>query len=89
MDILKFNEFNMLNEALPRQRSVDQLKKVMKQCAKTDIGERITDMDKEGANLQYIQNPIKTGIESYEDFEKGNKKFVSSWNLKGLKPYKD
>lgn len=89
MSILKFNEFETVNEALPRERSVKQLKRVMDMCAKTDIGERITDMGKEGANLQYIQNPIKTGIESYEDFEKKNKGFVTSWNLKGLKPYKD
>lgn len=84
MKILKFEEFEMTNEALPRQQSVNQLKKVMKQSAKTDIGNRISDMNKQGANIQYIQNPIDTGIESFEDFEKHNKKFVSSWNLKGM-----
>ena len=84
MKILKFEEFSVVNEALPRQRSVDQLKRVMKMSAKTDIGNRISDMNKQGANIQYIQNPIDTGIESYEDYEKHNKKFVSSWNLKGL-----
>ena len=72
------------NESLPRQQSVDQLKRVMKQSAKTDIGNRISDMNKQGANIQYIQNPIDTGIESYEDFEKHNKKFITSWNLKHL-----
>jgi hypothetical protein len=89
MRILKFEEFDMLNEALPRQNSVEKLKRVMKQSAKTDIGNRISDMNKQGANIQYIQNPIDTGIESYEDYEKHNKKFVSSWNLKGmLGPFK-
>ena len=89
MKILKFNEFEEVNEALPRQQSVDQLKKVMKMSAKTDIGNRISDMNKQGANIQYIQNPIETGIESREDYEKHNKKFVSSWNLKGmLGPFK-
>jgi hypothetical protein len=89
MKILRFNEFEMTNEALPSQKTVDQLKKVMKQSAKTDIGNRISDMNKQGANIQYIQNPIETGIESREDFEKHNKKFVSSWNLKGmLGPFK-
>jgi hypothetical protein len=89
MRILKFEEFDMLNEALPRQNSVKKLKRVMKQSAKTDIGNRISDMNKQGANIQYIQNPIDTGIESYEDYEKHNKKFVSSWNLKGmLGPFK-
>lgn len=89
MKILRFNEFEMTNEALPSQKTVYQLKKVMKQSAKTDIGNRISDMNKQGANIQYIQNPIETGIESKEDFEKHNKKFVSSWNLKGmLGPFK-
>jgi len=72
------------NESLPRQQSVDQLKRVMKMSAKTDIGNRISDMNKQGANIQYIQNPIDSGIESYEDFEKHNKSFVPSWNLKHL-----
>ena len=72
------------NESLPRQQSVDQLKRVMKMSAKTDIGNRISDMNKQGDNVQYIQNPIDSGIESYEDFEKKNKSFVPSWNLKHL-----
>ena len=89
MKIMRFDEFDSVNEALPRQQSVDQLKRVMRQSARTDIGNRISDMNKQGANIQYIQNPIDSGIESYEDFEKHNKKFVSSWNLKGmLGPYK-
>ena len=71
-------------ESLPRQQSVDQLKRIMKLSAKTDIGNRISDMNKQGANIQYIQNPIDSGIESYEDYEKHNKKFVPSWNLKHL-----
>ena len=88
MRILKFDEF-VINESLPRKQSVEQLKKVMKISAKTDIGNRISDMNKQGANIQYIQNPIDTGIESYEDYENHNKKFVSSWNLKGmLGPFK-
>ena len=89
MKILKFNEFEVTNEALPNQHTVDQLKRVMKQSAKTDIGNRISDMNKQGSNIQYIENPIETGIESREDYDKHNKKFVSSWNLKGmLGPFK-
>jgi hypothetical protein len=89
MKILKFKEFEVTNESLPRQQSVDQLKRVMKISDKTDIGNRVSDMNKQGANIQYIQNPIDSGIESYEDYEKHNKKFVSSWNLKGmLGPFK-
>lgn len=88
--MIQFNEDGSIdvvtetNESLPRQKSVEQLKKVMKQSAKTDIGNRISNMNKQGANIQYIQNPIDSGIESYEDFEKHNKKFVPSWNLKHL-----
>ena len=88
--LVQFNEDGTVdvvieaNESLPRQQSVDQLKKVMKQSAKTDIGNRISDMNKQGANIQYIQNPIDSGIESYEDFEKHNKKFIPGWNVKGL-----
>lgn len=89
MKILRFEEFEMTNEALPNKKTVDQLKKVMKMSAKTDIGNRISDMNKQGANIHYMQNPIETGIESREDYDEHNKKFVSSWNLKGmLGPFK-
>lgn len=89
MKIFRFEEFEMTNEALPNKKSVDQLKKVMKMSTKTDIGNRISDMNKQGANIHYIQNPIDTGIESREDYDEHNKKFVSSWNLKGmLGPFK-
>lgn len=87
MRIKRFEEF--ITESLPTQKSVDQLKRVMKMSAKTDIGNRISDMNKQGANIQYIQNPIETGIESKEEYDKHNRKFVSSWNLKGmLGPFK-
>jgi len=88
MKILRFKEFE-INESLPNKKTVDQLKKVMKQSAKTDIGNRISDLNKQGANIHYMQNPIETGIESKEDYDEHNKKFVSSWNLKGmLGPFK-
>jgi len=89
MKILRFEEFEMTNEALPNKKTVNQLKKVMKISKRTDIGNRISDMNKQGANLHYMQNPIETGIESKEDYDEHNKKFVSSWNLKGmLGPFK-
>jgi hypothetical protein len=49
-----------------------------------DIGDRISDLNKQGANISYMRNPIDSGIESYEDYEKHNKKFIPSWNAKGL-----
>ena len=73
-----------MNESLPRQQTVDQWEKLRKMTKGIDIGDRISDMNKQGANIQYIQNPVDTGIESYEDFEKHNKKFIPSWNLKHL-----
>ena len=88
MKILRFEEFE-INESLPNEKTVNQLKKVMKQSARTDIGNRISDLNKQGANIHYMQNPIETGIESKEDYDEHNKKFVSSWNLKGmLGPFK-
>jgi hypothetical protein len=83
MKILNFKDFSIL-ESLPRQQTVDQLKKLRKLTKGIDIGDRISDLNKQGANIQYYRNTIDSGIESYEDFEKNNKKFVSSWNLKGM-----
>lgn len=75
-----------INESLPRENSVKQLKRVMKASEKTDIGNRI---DMNGGNLHFDHNPIKKGIESYEDFEKKNKSFIPGWNLKHLlSPFK-
>ncbi len=72
-------------ESLAQQHTVDQLKMVRKMSKGTDIGDRISDMNKQGANIQYISNPIDTGVESYEDFEKHNKKFIPGWNMRHLK----
>jgi hypothetical protein len=87
----KFNEDGTIevvtesNEgALPRQSTVNQLKKLRGKCRGTDIGDRVSDMNKQGSNIQYIQNPIDTGIESFEDFERNNKNFIPGWNLKHL-----
>lgn len=75
--------------ALPRQSTVDQLKKIRKISKGTDIGDRISDMNKQGANIDYIQNPVDSGIESYEDFQKKNRSFTPNWNLKHLtSPFK-
>jgi hypothetical protein len=74
--------------ALPQQSTVDQLNKIRKISKGTDIGDKISNMNKQGANIQYIQNPIDTGIESYQEFQKKNKKFIPNLNLKSLKPFK-
>lgn len=64
--ILRFDEIS--EGALPRKRSVDQLKRLRKLTKGTDIGDKISDMNKQGANIHYIHNPVDTGIESYEDY---------------------
>jgi hypothetical protein len=79
----KFND-ESINESLPRERTVQQWERLRKMTKGIDIGDRISDMNKQGSNIQYIQNPVDTGIESYEDYEKHNKKFIPSWNLKHL-----
>jgi len=89
----KFNDDGTINiveaaepieESLPRERSVKQLKKLRAMTKGIDIGDRISDLNKQGANIDYYRNPIDSGIESFEDFEKNNKKFIPSWNLKHL-----
>jgi hypothetical protein len=88
-NILTYSDFEKMYESLPPKRTVDQLKALRKLTKGIDIGDRISDMSKQGSNISYIQNPIDTGIESYEDYEKNNKKFIPSWNLKKLKsPFK-
>ena len=83
MRLLRFEEFEV-NESLPPQHTVDQWNKLRKMTKGVDIGDRISDLNKQGANIQYYQNAVDTGIESYEDFEKNNKKFIPGWNNKGL-----
>ncbi len=76
------------NESLPRQRTVDQLKSLRKLTKGIDIGDRIDNMSGQG-NIHYSGNAVDRGVESYEDFEKKNKSFIPSWNLKHLiSPFK-
>ena len=75
-------------ESLPQQSTVNQLKKLRKLTKGTDIGDKISDMNKQGANIQYIQNPIDTGIESIQDYESDNKNFDGKRILKRIKSFK-
>jgi hypothetical protein len=59
---------------LPRETSIRQLKKLREETKGTDIGD-ITSQDRLNysmPNLQYIANPVDTGIESWEDFSKND-----------------
>jgi len=86
----QFNEDGTINiirnvkEALLQKHSLDQFKMVRRLSKGIDIGDRVSDMNDQGANLHYMHNAIDNGIETYQDFEKHNKKFVPSWNLKHL-----
>lgn len=76
------------DESLMNQHTLDQLKMVRKLSKGTDIGDKIGNMEKQGGNIQFMRNPIDSGIETYQDFERSNNKFEPSWNIKRMKPFK-
>jgi len=85
--IMRFSEFN--EGALPRQQTVNQLKRLRKATKGIDIGDRVPNLKKQGANIHFDRNPVDSGVESYEDFEKQNKGFRPGWNARGeISPFK-
>lgn len=82
--IVNFKEFIKIEESVIQQKSLDQLEMVRKMSKDTDIGDRISDMNDEGANIHYMHNPIDNGIETYQDYEANNKSFIVGWNAKNL-----
>ena len=70
MKILKFNQYT---ESLVSDKTIEQLKKVRKASKGTDIGDRISDMNTEGANIINMKNPLDDTIETREDYDKKNK----------------
>ena len=84
MKIFRFSEFNKVEEAFMQENSLRQLKKLRSLTKGTDIGDRISDMSKQGANIGYIHNPVDTGITTQQSNDKHNKKFISGWNFKRL-----
>jgi hypothetical protein len=84
--LLNFKKFE---GSLPRKETIEQLKKLRKKTKGIDIGDRTNGTNK-SANINWKRNPIDTGIESYEDFEKKNSDFIPGWNTKGLlSPFKN
>jgi len=74
---IEINRIELTKESLPRESTVNQLKKIKRQMNKEiggDIGDKISDMNKQGANIMFIRNPIENEIESYENYEKLNRK---------------
>ena len=62
-------EKNQLHlESLPQESTVNQLKKLRKLTKGVDVGDKISNMEDEGANIMWIHNPVDTGIESYQDY---------------------
>ena len=80
-EFLEGEDVSVFEGALPREETVKQLKKLRKLTKGVDIGDKISDLTKQGANISYIRNPVDTGIESIEDYWKKNKKFKSNKNL--------
>jgi hypothetical protein len=76
-------------EQLPQESTVKQLEKIRKQTKSVTIDDELSKMSKQGANIQYSRNPIDTGIESYQDFERGNKDFDSKHKFTNIKPFKN
>jgi hypothetical protein len=80
----KYRDHSKLFESLSQDKSVEQLKMVRKISKGVDIGDRIPDLMDQGANIHYNRNVIDSGIETLQDYEEKNKKFIPSWNLKHL-----
>lgn len=87
LEIVDGSQAKLTEGALPRQSTVDQLQKIRKATKSTTIDDRIPKM--KAGNLSHERNYIDSGIESWESFQKKNKSFIPSWNLKHLtSPYK-
>lgn len=78
--IANFKSFEKTYESLIRQHNLDQLKMLRKMTKGIDIGDRVPNLKTQGANIHFMHNPIDSGVESFEDFEKNNKGFIPSWN---------
>lgn len=69
-----------VEESVPQQKTVDQMEMVRKMTKGIDIGDRITDLEKEGANIVHSRNAIDNGVESFQDYEEEKWKTLSDQN---------
>lgn len=76
-------------ESLPQQSSVDQLKRLRKMMKGTDVSDKLKGVYNGIPNTLWDRNPVDTGVESYQEYQNKNKKFVPNWNLKNLKPFRN
>lgn len=78
--IIKFYKYEKLYESLPRQSTVNQLKRIrseIKKIQKGDIGDKVTkDLVKRKGmnNMFWWDNPLDRHIDSYETFVKEDSK---------------
>ena len=87
---VKISKIETTNEEqLPQESTVKQLEKIRKQTKSVTIDDEVSKMSKQGANIQYARNPIDTGIESYQDYERNNKNFDKKHTFKRIKPFKN
>jgi len=73
---MKVIKFEVFEQALPRESSIKQLKK-LKKSAKKDIGDKTNKIGKKSKNSIRTDNPLSRKVDTYE-------KFVKSGNKKGL-----
>lgn len=88
--IIKFEKYDKVFESLPRQSTVDQLKRIRDEIKKSqnikigpeeskmsgDVGDRVAkDFDKHKMNnLVWWDNPLDRHIDSYEEFTETDNK---------------
>ncbi len=75
-----------INEALLRQNSLDQLKKLRKITKGYDIGDRLDPM--QGNNLVWQKNFIDNNVETFEEYHKKNQNFRINQNVINFVPKK-
>ena len=73
-----------LNESLPQESSVKQLKDLRRKTKSVTIDDKVPDAKMKLPNRYYLRNPIDTGVESFQDYLKSNKK-----KNKKIKTYKE
>jgi len=69
---MKIFKFDIFEQALPRESSVKQMKKLRKLAGK-DIGDKTTKKKRKTANFIKANNPLDKKVDTYEKFVKNKK----------------
>ena len=86
---INVSDVDSTNESMVQSNSMAQLRMVRRLSKSDDIGDRTANIGANLPNSTYIHNPIDTGVETYQDFQRHNKKFQPNWNVKHLRPFSD